>query len=506
MLKAVDSYIDRITMYRLLEYYLIGLLLVGVGLSFFGDLNYKPVYIVTASLILVGACWGLNRIFAFLFDAPVNGESAIITGLILSLIITPNPTGWDFTFLLAASGLAISSKFLIAIRRRHIFNPAAVAVVLTALGPRQTASWWVGTAAMLPFVILGGLLIVRKIRREVMVGAFFASSAVATVVYSVIGHSSVTSGLQTLIFSSAMFFMGFVMLTEPVTSPPSRPNQVWYAAIVGFLLPPQVQLFNFYSSPELALIVGNVFAYIVSPKAKLFPVLKEKVKVAANTADFVFSSGSKFSFKPGQYMEWTLPHSGADSRGARRYLTLASSPTEKDVRIGVKFYEPGSTFKKALLAMDSRTPIVASQIAGDFVLPSDRNQKLVFIAGGIGVTPFRSMIKYLIDTRDARQVTLLYGANSLADVAYKDIFDEAGRLIGLKTVYVLGDTSGTVPSPNIRPGMVNGEVIRAEVPDYKERMFYISGTHHMVLAVKDALTKIGVPSTHIKEDFFPGYV
>jgi ferredoxin-NADP reductase/Na+-transporting NADH:ubiquinone oxidoreductase subunit NqrB len=506
MFKLVDSYIDRVTMYRLLEYYLIGLLVVAVGLSLFGDLNYNPVYIVVSALILVVSCWAINRVFAFLFDAPINGESSILTGLILSLIIAPDPTGYGITFVLAAAGLAISSKYLLAINRRHIFNPAAVAVVLTALGPRQSASWWVGTAVMVPFVLLGGLLIMRKTRREAMILTFFGSAIVASVIYTALSGGDAMTSLKQLLLSSAMFFLGFVMLTEPMTSPTSRTKQVWYAGLVGFLLPPQAQLFNYYSSPELALVIGNVFSYIVSPKAKLFPVLKQKIKVAANTVDFVFHTGRKFSYKPGQYMEWTLPHGQADLRGSRRFLTLASSPTEPDLRIGVKFYEPGSTFKKALIDMDANTPIVASQIAGDFTLPEDKNKKLAFIAGGIGVTPFRSMVKYLMDTNDPRQVTLLYGANSIADVAYADIFTQATGQIGLKTVYVLRDVAGAPGGLPARSGMVNAQIIKEEIPDYAERLFYLSGTHVMVEAVRDALGELGVHRSHIKEDFFPGYV
>lgn len=88
---------------------------------------------------------------------------------------------------------------------------------------------------------------------------------------------------------------------------------------------------------------------IVSPKTKLIPILKDKIMVASSTMDFVFSPGQKLVYQPGQYMEFTLPHNATDSRGSRRYLTLASSPTESDLRIGVKFYENGSSFKKALL-------------------------------------------------------------------------------------------------------------------------------------------------------------
>ena len=205
---------------------------------------------------------------------------------------------------------------------------------------------------MLPFVLVGGVLLARKIQRGRMGLTFFLSAAAATVVFSVISHASVAASLHNLLLGSPLFFLGFVMLTEPLTSPPAAKGQTWYAALVGVLLPPQVHLLSLYSTPELALVAGNLFSYLISPKIKLFPVLKEKLKIANDTADFVFSINSKFTYQPGQYMEWTLPHDHSDSRGNRRYFTLASSPTEPDLRIGVKFYEKGSSFKEALIDMD----------------------------------------------------------------------------------------------------------------------------------------------------------
>ena len=300
-------------------------------------------------------------------------------------------------------------------------------------------------------------------------------------------------------------FLAFVMLPEPATSPTTKTKQVWYAALVGLLVPPQAHILSYYSSPELALVIGNVFSYIVGPKKKLFLTLKEKIKVAAHAADFVFYPEKQFSYQPGQYMEFTLPHSRSDSRGDRRYFTLASSPTEPELRIGVKFYEKGSSYKEAMLAMDHHTPMVADHVSGDFTLPADPSQKLAFIAGGIGITPFRSMVKYLLDTDDRRQVTLIYAARNSEDIAYKSVFDEAANKLGMRTSYVLSDEAAP-PAPGWYTGtVITPDIIAAEIPDYTTRIFYISGTHAMVAHVKSMLRGMGVPHAHIKTDFFPGY-
>jgi ferredoxin-NADP reductase len=256
----------------------------------------------------------------------------------------------------------------------------------------------------------------------------------------------------------------------------------------------------------MALVVGNMFSYFVSPKTKLFPALRRKVLVAANTIDFVFTPDRPLAYKPGQYIEMTLPHTHTDSRGDRRYFTLASSPTEPDIHIGVKFYNQGSSFKEAMQAMDRESQSVIARVSGDFTLPSDAHQKLVFIAGGIGITPFRSMAKYLLDTQDKRDVILLYGARRWEDVAYASIFEEARVRLGMKTVYALNEQPAAerVPWP-YEPSRITEELVRRAVPDFHERVFYLSGTHAMVTDVKHLLRVLGVPSHRIKTDFFPGY-
>ncbi len=505
IISPIDSLVDGITMYRLLLYYLIGLLAAAIGLSMVGDLHYNPLDIVVSAVSLVMACWIINKAFAYIFNAPVNPESSILTGLILSLIISPTLNGTGFMFILAAAGLAIASKYILTIHRQHIFNPAAVAIVLTALGPRQEASWWVGTAVLLPFVLVGGVLISRKIRREYMVVTFLIATSLATALFSAIGNTNIISGLQNMILSSSIFFLGFVMLTEPYTSPATRDKQLFYAILIGVLIAPQVHLFNYYTTPEVALVIGNLFAYLVSPKTKLFPTLKEKFKIATDTLEFTFMPNGNFAYLPGQYMEWTLPHANTDSRGTRRYFTLASSPTEPYLKLGVKFYENGSSYKSAMVDIDSKTPLVAAQLAGDFVMPYDTTKKLVFIAGGIGITPFRSMIKYLIDHKQPRVISLLYSAKTVSDFAYKDIFKAAKQAIGLNTTYVVSAPGAVIKDPNTVAGHINAEMIRQTIPDYQERIFYISGTHHLVGAMREALNQLGIHHSNIKTDFFPGY-
>ena len=430
MLGVIDSLLNRITMYRLLLYYLIALVLAAAGLGTLGYLHYNPVAVLFSAAYLVAVCWISNHVFAYVYKAPINPESSLITGLILALIITPLRDQHDLLFLTAAGGLAIASKYMLAWRRKHIFNPAAIAVVLTSLGAGESASWWVGTGPMLPFVIIGGLLLVRRIRHFQMVGTFVLASYAVALALTLINHGDIQATLRHMTLSSSLFFLAFVMLTEPMTSPTRVKQQRWYAVLVGALFPPQVHLGSLSSTPEIALSIGNVFSQIINPKTKLFPELTQKIRQAPDIADFIFKPDEKFSYKPGQYMEWTLPHTHTDSRGDRRYFTLASSPTEPEIRLGVRFYPESSTYKRALWRLDSDDVVVASQLGGDFVMPDDKARKLAFIAGGIGVTPYRSMLKYLLDTKEQRDIAMIYATSSEKEIVYKDVLEAARRHLG----------------------------------------------------------------------------
>jgi ferredoxin-NADP reductase/Na+-translocating ferredoxin:NAD+ oxidoreductase RnfD subunit len=503
ILKFVDDWLNVITMYRLVLYFL--LLLVGAALilSFFGVFSFGPLALLVSTLFLVGVSWVTNKVFAKVFEAPTNVESVYITALILALIITPAKSIHDLAFLFWVAVLAMSSKYILAVGKKHIFNPAAIAVVITALTLGQSASWWVGTAGMLPFVLLG-VLIVRKTLRADMVFYFFVSALSVIFISTFLKGGDVFSIFNKALLHSPILFFAFVMLTEPLTTPPTKYLQIIYGALVGFLFAPQVHLGSFYTTPELALIIGNVFSYAVSPKGKLVLKLKEKNQLSPDVWEFVFGLKEKMQFKAGQYMEWTLGYKNPDSRGNRRYFTIASSPTEDTLRLGVKFYQKSSSYKAALLNLNDEVTVVAGQLAGDFILPKDEAKKLVFIAGGIGITPYRSMIKHLLDTGKKRDIIVLWGNKIAEDIVYRDVFEQACEKLGIKIVHVLAD--GAADNLVSRKGMIDEQMIRQEVPDFAQRTFYISGSHTMVTIFKDMLKKMNVSNGQIKTDFFPGLV
>lgn len=496
MFKKIDQILNRMTMYRAVLYCLLLLLVAAFGLSFFNLLAFGPFDLIASALFILAVCFFTNAIFAWAYNAPSNIDSVYITALILALVITPTKPSFDnLLFLGWVSLLAMASKYILAVGKKHLFNPVAISLVLITLASTHSASWWIANLYMMPFVLIGGLLVVRKIKRFDLIWSFFIASLLTSSIFYIINGQNLFLGLQKALVYSPMLFFAFIMLTEPITMPPTKVLRMCYGALVGFLFAPQIHIGSLYLTPELALVAGSVFSYLVSSDKKLILTLEKRINLAPSIYDFEFLSDQEMAFKPGQYMELTLEHPEQDSRGIRRYLTIASSPTERQIQFGVKFYDNSSSFKKSLLLAKPGQKIVASQLAGDFTLPRDKNKKLVFIAGGIGITPFRSMIKYLLDVSEKRSIVLFYLNKTIDDFAYRDIFNKAEQQLGIKVIYSVVD----IPSASYY------HAIREEVPDYKERFFYISGPPSMVSAFETNLKKIEIKKNHIKTDYFPGF-
>jgi len=509
MIHLIDSLLNRITMYRFVLYYLIFLVAAAAALSAFGILPFQPIDLLASTAVLVWVCWIANSLFARLFRVPPNTESLYITASILALIIMPQSSSrhfaGGFALLVWAGVLAMASKYVLAIRRKHLFNPAAVAVALTALTMNQAASWWVGTLPMMPFVLIGGLLVARKLARFDLILSFVGAACAVTLGADLAKGTAVLPAAVQLFADSPILFFAFVMLTEPLTTPPVRARRVVYGVVVGCLFASPLHFGHVFVTPELALLVGNGLSYLMSPKARYLLRLKARTQLAPDIYDFRFTGERQLRFRPGQYLEWTLGHPRPDSRGNRRYFTIASSADERDVRIGVKCHPAASSFKRSLLAMRPGDEIMASQLAGEFVLPTNRLEKLVFMAGGIGITPFRSMIRYLLDHNEERSITVLYSNRTELEIVYADVLEEARNRLGIKTVYTLTDRKRVPPDWQGGIGRVDAEMIASAVPDYRERTFYLSGPRSLVVGFEDVLKNIGIPKRRIKTDFFPGF-
>jgi len=503
MLKIVDGFLNHITMYRLVLLYTAALLGCDFILGLAGRSAHDPAQLAFSALVILAVCWLVNRALAAAFRVPANAESVYITASILALIMPPvGPK--DF---LAIGGLAlaaavgIASKYLLAINRKHIFNPVALGVIVSAIALDQPATWWVGGSVyLMPIVVIGGLLILRKLQRFEMFAVYILANLVVSAVTTT--PDMYGEALSQIFLSSPLLFCGFAMLTEPMTAPAAKLPSLAFGALVGALSVPSVHVMDFYSTPEIALIVGNVLAWVVNPKYRFKLTLERIEKTASGCYDYVFKANRPVDFKPGQYLDWTINARRADERGNRRTFTIASAPSEEHVRLGVKFYPNPSSYKQTLLNMKPGDVVYGAQLAGDFTLP-ESDDKLAFIAGGIGVTPFRSMIQHMMDVGAKRDVTLFYGNNKAQEIAYVDVFNRAENELGLRTVYAVAEHAHT--ETNFHKGFIDADLIMREMPDYAERLFYVSGPRSMVLKFEEVLAELGIAKSRIKTDFFPGF-
>jgi len=503
MLNLVDSLVDRITMYRLVLYYLAALLAGAFLLGMFRVIAIDPTALAFSAVVVTFFAWASNTLFARIFGAVPNIESGYITALILVLILDP-PTATNLAgvgVVVFAAVWAMASKYVLAARRRHIFNPAALGLALPGLLLAEPASWWISTVTpLLPVMLIGGFLLVRKLRRFDLVLAFAAANLIATFIGS--APSEIPGELRLTLLESPFFFFAFVMLTEPLTAPQHKIWRLAYGALVGVLMSPNFHVGSYYFAPEVALLAGNLVTFAVSPQGRVILTLERIERAATEAYDFVFRPDRRLAFAAGQYLEWTLPLRRPDTRGNRRYFTIASAPTEESVRLGVKFSAEGSAFKRELAELRPGDTIVASQLAGSFTLPADRERKLAFIAGGIGITPFRSMLVELLDRDEPRPIVVLYGIRRSGEIAYRDVLDAAENRLGIPTYYTVAEPDAAEEGMSV--GFVSEAMIRRHVPDFAERTFYVSGPQPMVSAVRHILRGLGVPFWRIKIDFFPG--
>ncbi len=484
MLSILNEFLNRTTMYKVLAYGLLLLVLQGIILTIFKFLPFDLVWISLSLIVITLSCYVSNGLIARLFNIPTNIESALITGLILFLIIQPASRPSDLLAIFLIGLLAMAAKYIFMWNRLHIFNPAAIAALLGGFLFNYYATWWVGNTLMLPLVFIVGVLIVKKIRRFTMIGIFLLTASIIILI-------SDFSFLKILTAWPIIFF-ATVMLTEPLTMPGTKKIQLLYATFIGIIFGLRFNLGWIISTPELALVLGNILFFVIKPRSKFVLVLKEKIQLAPDIYEFVFKSNRKINHIPGQYIEWTIPHKKADSRGKRRFFTIASSPTEDEIKLGVRVNKESSSFKNALLQMQSGSNTFAAHVAGDFIL--DESSPSVFIAGGIGVTPFRSIIKYLSDTNKQQKVDLFYFVRKPEDFVYKDIFDLASQKIGIHVHYIVSDSNTNIE-----------KLIKDHVKDYSRAKYYISGPSAMVDSYKKILKLMKIDRNKIVTDYFPGY-
>jgi ferredoxin-NADP reductase len=220
--------------------------------------------------------------------------------------------------------------------------------------------------------------------------------------------------------------------------------------------------------------------------------LIEKKEEVPGVTSFIFEPEEALTWKAGQYLHYVLHHEPTDDRGSDRWFTVASAPFEKKVMITTRLAaEKGSSFKKELAGLEIGASIEISAVEGDFTLAPER--ECVFIAGGIGITPFHSILKQADHAGEKPKIKLFY-SNRDENVPFRQEIETFAKNNPNLLVHFIS-----------APKRIDEPTIREFVPDLQSPLFYVSGPEPMVKSLADVLESMGVPKNNIKLDDFPGY-
>lgn len=499
----LDTALGRFTMYRLVLWVLGVLAGYSLLLEVLGWLKFGLAAMIAHLALCLGLTYASNRALAAVFQVRPHSESSLITGLLLYFLFWPTQFAAGLQYLdlagvALACVLASASKYALAWRGRHIFNPAAAGAFITGLTGLNIATWWAATPAMLWLLLPGVLLVLYRLRKLLMASVF------TVVAVSVVSGELLRTGMgvgealwQSLAQRPVLFFVGF-MLTEPLTLPPRRRQQLVLAAVVGLLFAVPYNLGFVANSPELALLVGNALAFTAGQRGRILLRFRGSRPLTPTTTEFSFQPERPLRFAPGQYIELNLPHGSADHKGRRRVFSLTSPPDSAELRIGVGTSEPLSTAKRSLLALEPGDELTATTLGGDFMLPRTLEAPVLLIAAGIGITPYLSQLS----GRSAgdRDVVLLYLAGSAAELAYAE---ELGRA-GARVIARLAD--GSAPPGFMQDAgavRIDGASLKELVPDIAGRVVFVSGSPGSVRSLRAAARRAGARKIHV--DSFSGY-
>ena len=240
----------------------------------------------------------------------------------------------------------------------------------------------------------------------------------------------------------------------------------------------------------------------IKPHRFLLPFVK-KEQVAKDTFAFYFDrSKEDWDFHPGQYIQMRIPQENPDDRGTMRYFTISSSPTEKKhLRIVTKVIQ--STFKMTLASLKEGQEVSFFGPNGDFYLREEEPQH-VFLAGGIGMTPFISMIQYTASKNMKNNLTLFVSFSTPDEMIFFNELSEISKQHkNIRVVYTITHPGNTSWEGQI--GRISSELIKQYINDITKPLYYITGPPPMVDATVEMAGGMGIPEDRILQEHFSGY-
>ena len=232
--------------------------------------------------------------------------------------------------------------------------------------------------------------------------------------------------------------------------------------------------------------------------------LKEKRPETSDVISFIFDLGGQpLSYTPGQFVFFELDALAfPDERGKRRHFTISSSPTESGIVMFTTRMR-GSGFKETLRHAVPGYELTLETPRGGFVLPEGGSRPHVMIAGGIGITPYRSILRHAADTRESLRATLLYFNRVEDDIIFRQELDSLrSQVRTLQVVHALDEPSSGWAGET---GRLSEALLNKYVPNRQEPLFWLSGPPPMVNAYAEMLLSLRINADSIKKDSFTGY-
>lgn len=228
----------------------------------------------------------------------------------------------------------------------------------------------------------------------------------------------------------------------------------------------------------------------------------ETREVAKGTLLVLFAVEGYPDYRPGAYFWVELPDRGhADEKGLRRHISLVTSPTEHGV-VGLATRLRDTAFKRTLAELEVGDEVQVEEPKGSFLLPEDTQADYVFVAGGIGITVFRSMLRYIADEGLPYRITLVYSNRDRESSAFLDELEELERRIeGLRVILTMTDEPGWEGETR----RLDAGVLDELVGGLDGKTFLVAGPPAMANAVAESLLAAGVEEDRVRSDSFSGY-
>jgi ferredoxin-NADP reductase len=502
MRRLLDRFTGKVTMYRMVLVWLAVITAAALLLSLSGNLAFPAENLLATGAVAVGVTVATSWLFALLFRVKPHPESSLITGFLLFFLFYPSTAVDDLLSVALAATIASASKYLLAIRGRHIVNPAAIGAVVVSLLGLNFAVWWVATGLLLPLVAIGAFLILYRSRRLPLGLLFIVIATAIVVVRQVVDGSDPGAALALAFTSFPIVFLAGFMLSEPLTLPPRRWQQLTVAALVAVLFAVPFQLGPVFSSPELALVLGNIVAFLFGQRRGIRLEFLGKRRLTPTSWELSFRPSRPVAFAAGQYLELTVPHAKADFRGSRRIFSISSAPTsDGPLTVALSVPEKPSSFKRAFLGLEPGSSVRATGIGGDFTLPRDTSTPIVLVAGGIGITPFASQLAHDHAVGTTRDVVVVYAVRDNEELGYSELLATSGVPVVLVSPSLPDDLPAHWTWAG--SGRITGELLESAVPSLAARHAFVSGPPGLVADIRSALRARGV--RRITADYFSGY-